>query len=735
MDFPKALAKEFSLIEANVAAAIALIDEGNTIPFIARYRKEATGSMDDQVLRELSERLGYLRNLEARKGEVAASITEQDKMTEAIAAALAAAATLAEVEDIYRPYKPKRKTRGSVARARGLEPLAARLLEQRPGDEPLALAQAFVDAEKEVPDAEAALAGARDVLAEDFSDDAGLRARLRAFYAAHAVVESGLAKGGEALDEKQTYSLYYEFSQPAKRMAGHRILAVNRGENEKVLKVNVAVEAARAMDIILRGVLKNQSAAAGQVRLAAEDGYARLLHPSLSTELRADLTERADEGAIKVFGQNLRQLLLQPPIRGKVAMGMDPGYRMGCKLAVVDATGRVLNTAVIYPVAAGEAKIAEAGRVAKALIKKHGVEVIAIGNGTAGRETELFAVGLLRGLAAEGTQVEYMVVNEAGASVYSASKLAAQEFPQFDVNLRSAVSIARRMQDPLAELVKIDPKAVGVGQYQHDMPPARLAAELDGVVEDCVNTVGVELNTASAPLLERVAGLSAATAKNIVARREAEGPFKARRELLKVAKLGPKAFEQCAGFLRLPGAKNPLDATAVHPESYAAAEKLLALCGFSPEDIGAEAIAALPGKAKELGMGRLAEELGIGKPTLADIIAELLRPGRDIRDSLPPPLLRSDVLEMSDLKPGMELSGTVRNVIDFGAFVDIGVHQDGLVHVSQIAAGRFIKHPADVLSVGDIVTVWVLAVDEAKKRISLTMKKPAEQGKQPRACN
>lgn len=721
MDFAKTLAAEFKLTEANVAAAIALIDEGNTIPFIARYRKEATGSMDDQVLRELNDRLAYLRNLVARKAEVAASIEEQGKMTQEIQAALDAAVTLAAVEDIYRPYKPKRKTRGSVARARGLEPLAARLLEQRTGDDPEALAAEYVDAEKEVPDVEAALAGARDVLAEDFSDDARLRNILRAYYAQHAVLESKAAK-----DEDSVYRTYYDFSEPVKKMAGHRVLAVNRGEAEGFLKVAVAVDATHAAGLLTREVLKNNSLASRHVREAAEDSYARLLHPSIEREVRAELTEKADEGAIKVFGQNLRQLLLQPPIRGKVALGLDPGYRMGCKVAVVDPTGRVLDTTVIYPVAASDSKIADARRVLKALIQKHGVQVIAIGNGTAGRETEMFTVEVLRELSQKGVNVEYMVVNEAGASVYSASKLAAQEFPDFDVNLRSAVSIARRMQDPLAELVKIDPKAVGVGQYQHDMPPARLAAELDGVVEDCVNTVGVELNTASAPLLERVAGLTAATAKNIVQKREADGPFKARKELLKVAKLGPKAYEQCAGFLRLPDAKDKLDATAVHPESYAAARQLLELCGYTTADIGTDAIKELPEKAKALGLNSLAEKLGIGKPTLLDMMDELLRPGRDIRETMPPPLLRTDVLEMSDLKPGMELSGTVRNVIDFGAFVDIGVHQDGLVHVSQIA-NRFIKHPSEALAVGDIVTVWVISVDEQKKRISLTMKKPKDQ--------
>ena len=721
MEYAKTLAAEFKLIASNVAAAIALIDEGNTIPFIARYRKEATGSMDDQVLRELNDRLAYLRNLDTRKAEVSATIEEQGKMTGEIASALAAAITLAGVEDIYRPYKQKRKTRGSVARARGLEPLAARLLLQNTGDDPAALAAAYVDAEKEVPDIEAALAGASDVLAEDFSDDARLRGLLRGYYAQNAVLQSKAAK-----DEDSVYGTYYDFAEPVKKMAGHRVLAINRGESEGFLKVAVAVDSPHTAGILTKEVVKNSSLAARYVKEAAEDAYTRLLHPSLEREIRTELTEKAAEGAIKLFGQNLRQLLLQPPIRGKVAMGLDPGYRMGCKVAVVDPTGLVLDTAVIYPVAASDAKIAEAAKTTRALVKKHGVQVIAIGNGTAGRETEMFTVPVLRELSAKGTEIEYMVVNEAGASVYSASKLAAAEFPQFDVNLRSAVSIARRMQDPLAELVKIDPKAVGVGQYQHDMPPARLAAELDGVVEDCVNTVGVELNTASAPLLERVAGLSAATAKNIVQKRESEGPFKTRRELLKVSKLGPKAFEQCAGFLRLPGSKDKLDATAVHPESYKAAKELLALCGFSTADIGTEAIQALPEKAKALGMSGLAERLGVGKPTLLDMIDELLRPGRDIRDTLPLPLLRTDVLEMKDLKPGMELSGTVRNVIDFGAFVDIGVHQDGLVHVSQIA-NRFIRHPSEALAVGDVVTVWVISVDEAKKRIALTMKKPKDQ--------
>ncbi len=718
MDIIQTLASELKISQTATQAAVDLIDEGNTIPFIARYRKEATGSMDDQVLRQLDERLTYLRNLASRKEEVRTSIEEQGKMSEAIAEALQKAATLAEVEDIYRPYKPKRKTRASIARVRGLEPLAMRLLEQNTGDDPLLLAAEYVSEEMEVPDAQAALAGARDILAEDFSDDASLRSSLRQFYQQHAQLESVGAK-----EEDSVYSAYYEYTEPVKKVAGHRVLALNRGEKEGFLKVGVKVDAEQAAGLVVRTfVKKNQSLAAKEVTLAAEDGYTRLIHPSLEREVRSELTEAAAEGAIKVFGQNLRQLLLQPPIRGKVAMGLDPGYRMGCKVAVVDATGLVLDTTVIYPLEQF-GKVAAAERTVKTLVQKHGVQILAVGNGTAGRETELFVAEVLRQLAEDNIRPEYMVVNEAGASVYSASKLAAEEFPQFDVNLRSAVSIARRLQDPLAELVKIDPKAVGVGQYQHDMPPQRLAAELDGVVEDCVNTVGVELNTASAPLLERVAGLGAATAKNIVKRREEEGPFNSRKELLKVAKLGPKAFLQCAGFLRLTDGKNPLDKTAVHPESYAAAEGLLSLCDYKKEEIGTAAIEGLPVKAREIGLDTLAEQLSVGKPTLLDILEELLRPGRDIRDSLPPPLLRSDVLGMDDLLSGMELQGTVRNVVDFGAFVDIGVHQDGLVHVSQICQ-KFIKHPAEMVAVGDVVTVWVQSVDKAKGRISLTMKEP-----------
>ncbi len=574
----------------------------------------------------------------------------------------------------------------------------------------VAAAEGYIN--EEVPDAEAALAGARDIIAEQVSDDARLRSELRRFYGAFGVVKSEAAK-----EEDSVYAQYYDFSQPVSKIAGHRVLALDRGEREEFLKVSVEVDAERAAALCCKMFVKGRSAAAEQVEAAVRDAYARLIHPSLEREVRAALTEQAAEGAIKVFGENLRQLLLAPPIKGKVAMGLDPGYRMGCKVAVVDATGKVLDTAVVYPVPQFK-RVEQAKSTIKALIKKHGVQIIAIGNGTAGKETEIFAADVIREL---GGGVQYMVVSEAGASVYSASELAAKEFPQFDVNLRSAVSIARRLQDPLAELVKIDPKAVGVGQYQHDMPAKRLAAALDGVVEDCVNTVGVDLNTASAPLLSRVAGLSAATAKNVVAWREENGAFASRAQLKKVKGLGPKAFEQCAGFLRLPGAREPLDATAVHPESYAAARALLKLCDFTEADIGTEAIAALPKRAKAIGFERLCAETGAGKETLEDIIAELLRPGRDMRDELPPPLLRTDVMGMEDLKPGMELTGTVRNVIDFGAFVDIGVHQDGLVHISQLS-DKFIRHPGEAVKVGQVVKVKVLDVDLKKKRISLTMK-------------
>ena len=711
-DYAQKIAQELNLKPIHVSNAIALIDEGNTIPFIARYRKEATDSMDDQLLRQLGERLEYLRGLDKRKDEVSRSITEQGAMTQQLAAELEKAATLAEVEDLYRPYKPKRKTRASMAKAKGLEPLAQLILAQNAKTDPETAARDYLN--EQVADTAEALQGARDIIAETVSDDARCRVELRRFYHAFGQVRSVGAK-----EEDSVYSPYYDFSEPVSKIAGHRVLALNRGEREGYLKVNIEVDPERAGALCARLFAREKTggACAQQVLQAALDAYKRLIHPSLDTEIRTELTDAANEGAITVFGDNLRQLLLQPPIKGKVALGLDPGYRMGCKVAVVDATGKVLDTTVIYPVP--EFKRVEQGKkILKDLIKKHGVQIIAIGNGTASKETEMFAADVIREI---GGGVQYMVVSEAGASVYSASKLAAAEFPQFDVNLRSAVSIARRLQDPLAELVKIEPKAVGVGQYQHDMPQKRLEETLDGVVEDCVNSVGVDLNTASAPLLSRVAGITGSTAKNIVAYREEQGEFTSRAQLKKVKGLGPKAFEQCAGFLRLPNAKNKLDETAVHPESYAAAKALLELCGFTLSQIGTPEIQALPAAARALGWDKLTQATGAGRPTLEDIMAELLKPGRDMRDSLPKPLLRSDVMGMEDLKPGMELTGTVRNVIDFGAFVDIGVHQDGLVHISQIC-NKFIKHPREVLKVGDVVQVKVLDVDVKKKRISLTCK-------------
>ena len=715
-NYAQTIAGELSLPVQNVQGAIDLIDAGNTIPFIARYRKEATGSMDDQALRTLGDRLEYLRGLDKRKAEVQASVEGQGAMTPQLLDALTAAKTLAEVEDLYRPYKPKRKTRASIARARGLQPLADALLAQDAAFDPMAAARDYLN--EEVPDADAALAGAKDIIAEQISDDARCRAELRRYYRAF-----GLLKSQRAKDEDSVYAQYYDYSEPLAKIPGHRVLALDRGEREGFLKVSVSVDAERAAAITawMFARKKTGGASALLVEEAARDGYARLIHPSLENELRADLSAAAAEGAITVFGDNLRQLLLQPPIPGKVVMGLDPGYRMGCKVAVVDPTGKVLDTAVVYPVPEFK-RVAQAKATLKALAMRHGVELLAIGNGTAGRETELFAADLIRELAAEqGVHLQYMVVSEAGASVYSASKLAAEEFPEYDVNLRSAVSIARRLQDPLAELVKIDPKAIGVGQYQHDMPQKRLTETLDGVVEDCVNSVGVDLNTASAPLLRRVAGITAATAKNIVARRESEGAFTSRAQLKKVKGLGPKAFEQCAGFLRLPGGENPLDATAVHPESYPAALGLLKECGYTRADIGTPALQTLPGAVRAKGAPALCAALGVGEPTLKDIVDELCRPGRDPRQDLPAPQLRTDVMSLNDLAPGMVLTGTVRNVIDFGAFVDIGVHQDGLVHISQLS-DRFIKHPREVLKVGQIVKVRVLEVDAAKKRIALSMK-------------
>ena len=728
MDYASALQVQFGLQAWQANNIIQLIDEGNTIPFIARYRKEAHGSLDDQKLREVSERLEYLRSLEKRREEVRQLITEADCMTGEVEAALNAAETLSELDDVYRPFRPKRKTRASVARARGLAPLAEQIFAQKAGTpEPLELARAYVDPEKEVPDAAAALQGAMDIIAEMLSDDAGIRKRLRVVAMAQAVLASKAADP----EKDSVYAQYYDFREPVRRIAGYRVLAVDRGEREGFLKVAVELDRARGLGIVCSVAVNPaaqfaapESPCTAVCRAAAEDAYDRLIFPAIEREVRAALTENAAESAIQVFRMNLRQLLMQPPVKGKVAMGLDPGYRTGCKVAVVDPTGRVLDTGVIYPTHS-KAKVEEGKKYLKDLILRRGVEIIAIGNGTASRETEAFAAGVIRELAGAGhtPAPAYMLVSEAGASVYSASKLAAQEFPDFDVTLRSAVSIARRLQDPLAELVKIDPKAIGVGQYQHDMPPKRLGEALGGVVEDCVNTVGVDLNTASPSLLEQVSGISAAVSKNIVAYREENGAFHSRSELKKVPKLGPKAFEQCAGFLRVAESENVLDNTAVHPESYAAAKELLKLCGFGLDGVRAGSLTGLPEKVEAIGYAAAAEKIGVGEPTLRDIVSELLRPGRDPRDELPPPLLRADVLSIEDLKPGMELTGTVRNVIDFGAFVDIGVHEDGLVHISKIC-NRFIKHPSEVLKVGDVVKVWVVSVDIPKKRIALTMRQP-----------
>jgi len=714
MDFVAAISKEFSVKAEYIKNILTLLDDGNTIPFIARYRKEMHGTQNDQTIREVSERYEYLKGLEKRREEVRASIENLGVMTEEIGAALDAAATLAEIEDIYRPYKPKRKTRASVAREKGLEPLALAIYAQEPNSPwPIDMAEAYVDAEKGVETAQDALQGAMDIIADIISDDAGIRKRLRYVAFANGTLRS------KAADEEtdSVYAQYYDFSEPLNRIAGHRVLAINRGEREGFLKVSVDFDKDKGMRIIHSVSVKPGSPCTDTVMEAAEDAYSRLIFPSIERELRDELTTNSSEAAIKVFAQNLRQLLMQPPVKGRTVIGLDPGYRTGCKVAVVDSTGRVLDTGVIYP-APPYKKIDEARRIVAGLIKKHKADAISIGNGTASKETEIFVSELLR----DYPDVSYMVVSEAGASVYSASKLAAAEFPEYDVSLRSAVSIARRLQDPLAELVKIDPKAIGVGQYQHDMPPKRMDEALGGVVEACVNSVGVDLNTASPSLLSHVAGISAAVSKNIVTYREENGAFKNRKELLKVPKLGPKAFEQCAGFMRVSESDNVLDNTAVHPESYAAAAELLKLCGFTLSDVSSGAIAELRDRVAGMGEQSVADSLGVGVPTLDDIITELLRPGRDPRDELPKPLLRSEVMDIKDLKPGMELDGTVRNVIDFGAFVDIGVHQDGLVHISQISKGPRIKHPSEKLKVGDIVKVWVLSVDTAKGRISLTMK-------------
>lgn len=719
MDINTKLAQEFKLRREQIDNTVALIDDGKTIPFIARYRKEMTGSLDDQLLREIFDRLTYLRNLDKRREEIIAAIEAQGKLTDEISAAAAKAETLVELEDIYRPFKPKRKTRASVAREKGLEPLAALILMQNVKTDVNAEAAKFVSEEKGVPDADAAIKGAMDIIAEDISDDAEIRKQLRSL-----ILRNGMLVSKAADEEEDTvYKNYYDYSEPVKKIAGHRILAVDRGEKEGKLKVSVTVPDGEGERLVTGKYAKNNSDSGELVKTAAEDSYSRLIYPSVEREIRAELTENADEAAIKVFASNLRQLLMQPPVKGIVTLGLDPGFRTGCKVAVVDATGKVLDTSVVHITIGDKNKTRQGKEILKKLIEKHGVTAISIGNGTASRESEAVVAELIREIP---QKVAYMVVSEAGASVYSASKLAAEEFPEYDVSLRSAVSIARRLQDPLAELIKIDPKAIGVGQYQHDMPKARMDEALGGVVEDCVNTVGVDLNTASQPLLSYVAGINNSIAKNIVEYREQNGMFSDRKQLLKVPKLGPKAFEQCAGFLRIHGGKNPLDNTAVHPESYPAAKVILEQCGFSLADISDKNISEIADKAKSAGLSALAEKAGVGVPTLSDIINELQKPGRDPRDELPPPLMRSgDIMELKDLKPGMELMGTVRNVIDFGCFVDIGVHEDGLVHISQLC-DKFVKHPLEVVKVGDVVKVRVLDVDVKRGRISLTMRSPKE---------
>ena len=721
MDITGKLTEELKVQKWQVEAAVKLIDEGNTIPFISRYRKEATGSLNDEQLRDLYERLNYLRNLEEKKEQVLSSIEEQGKLTEELKEKILAAETLVVVDDLYRPYRPKRRTRASVAKEKGLEGLAQLILAQET-DRPLEEeAAAYVSEEKGVESAADALQGAKDIIAEMISDEADYRIFIR-----NLTFEEGKLTS-TAKDEKaaSVYETYYNYEEPLKKTAGHRILALNRGEKEKFLTVKVEAPEERILQYLAKKVVTRQNnITEPALREAIADSYDRLIAPAIEREIRNDLTEKAEDGAISVFGKNLEQLLMQPPIAGKVVLGWDPAFRTGCKLAVVDETGKVLDTKVIYPTAP-QNKVEEAKKELKRLIDKYHVSLISVGNGTASRESEQVIVELIKELS---TPVQYVIVNEAGASVYSASKLATEEFPNFDVGQRSAASIARRLQDPLAELVKIDPKAIGVGQYQHDMPKKRLDEALGGVVEDCVNNVGVDLNTASPSLLQRVSGLTAATAKNLVKYREENGAFTTRRQVLKVPKLGPKAFEQCAGFLRVPESASVLDNTGVHPESYAAAEALLAQCGYTLSDVRAGAMGALKEKAEAMGLEALARVCGVGVPTLADIIKELMKPGRDPRDELPAPILRSDVLDMKDLKPGMILKGTVRNVIDFGVFVDIGVHQDGLVHISQIT-DRFIKHPLEAVSVGDIVDVKVLDVDLAKKRISLTMRLDQETQK------
>ena len=719
MDIQQALAKEFpALAPWQIENVEKLLDEGNTIPFIARYRKEQHGGLDDQVLRELAERIQYLRGFEARRQEIREALSKQGALTEELTAALEGCTILAELEDVYRPYKPKRRTRAMIAREKGLAPLAERLWAQRMEDPaPLELAAAYVDEALGVATPADSLAGAGDILAETYSDDAQIRARLRQLVAKEGRIHTKAAK-----EEDSVYRMYYDFAEPVRAMAGHRVLAMDRGEREGFLKVSLELPEGPALQAVTQGSLKPGAPSTPLVEAAAKDAYGRLILPAMERETRSQLTEAAQEAAIRVFAANLNDLLMQPPIRGHVVLGMDPGIRTGCKLAVVDAMGNLLDTGVIYPLP-GQGKVPSARKTMLALIKKHQITLAAIGNGTASRETEAFFVETM---AESGLSIPYVIVNEAGASVYSASKLAAAEFPELDVSLRSAVSLARRLQDPLSELVKIDPKAIGVGQYQHDMKQARLSEALGGVVERCVNQVGVELNTASVSLLCYVAGVSRQVAENIAAYREENGPFTSRAQLKQVPKLGPKAFEQCAGFLRIAAATDPLDNTGVHPESYAIAKALLSRFGFTSQDIRGGCLATLGEKVAEVGSRTLSRELEVGILTLRDMIRELQKPGRDPRDDLPKPLLRTDVLEMKDLVPGMELKGTVRNVTDFGAFVDIGVHRDGLVHISQFG-GRRIKHPSEAVRVGDVVTVWVLEVEETKNRISLTMRKPPEK--------
>ena len=712
MDIIKTLQQELNIRYSQAEAAVKLIDEGNTIPFIARYRKEATGSLNDEVLRALDERLRYLRNLEEKKEQVISTIREQGKLTEELERQIREAATMVAVDDLYRPYRPKRRTRAMIAREKGLEPLAERIAAQELGRPALEEAADFVSEERGVADAAEALAGAMDILAEQISDNAVYRTYIRRI----TTDQGQLQAAAKDAAKPSVYETYYQYQEPVRKCAGHRVLALNRGEAEKYLTVKVLAPEESILKYLDKQIVtKENPFTAPVLREAAEDSYRRLIAPAIEREIRSSLTEKAESGAIRVFGKNLEQLLMQPPIAGQTVLGWDPAFRTGCKLAVVDATGKVLDTVVIFPTAP-QNKVEESKKILKELIRKYRITLISVGNGTASRESEQIIVELLKEIR---EPVKYVIVNEAGASVYSASKLAAEEFPKFDVGQRSAVSIARRLQDPLAELVKIDPRSIGVGQYQHDMNQKNLSETLGGVVEDCVNKVGVDLNTASASLLEYVSGISKTVARNIVAYREENGAFTDRKQLLKVPKLGPKAFEQCAGFMRIQGGANPLDGTSVHPESYGAAENLLRSLGFQPEEVAG---GGLKGLGKKIGdYGKMAEELGVGEITLRDIVAELEKPGRDPREEMPKPILRTDVMEMKDLKPGMVLRGTVRNVIDFGAFVDIGVHQDGLVHISQMTE-RYIKHPLEAVSVGDIVEVKVLSVDLEKKRISLTMK-------------